>query len=393
MSADNSKPDANAFIARARNLLASPPSAYEAPAQEWSQLHFDAQSELGTDEADLFWEYMRHANTDACNVLMSYPEEERIYKDCWAYYMVSSGDWCAKNPGFGYSIIPSVSPRNLQWEPTSAPVVSSHLGLLRIPRGYLYTSTYNPHNSIDRYQLSRDMIVSETLVDRFTFNMIMGQEIEGFMKGSPAVAYYIDMLTFCNKLSEAQGLTPFYDIARYERSWGRYWRRSGRENGLPDFSEGEGWRLPTAFEWEYCARAGLTTGDRPNTALQENGGLAIIVEHDEGLLATTTRYAIARIAKNCWGFKWKHTVVPGPSGLVTHREALMDGYTPYWEGIQLETIDPIFVPTSIQMGSNGVLSHRRTTYGQADSSDSSRFNNNGYMTASDRAGFRILRRI
>ncbi|HUU28405.1 MAG TPA: SUMF1/EgtB/PvdO family nonheme iron enzyme, partial [archaeon] len=55
------------------------------------------------------------------------------------------------------------------------------------------------------------------------------------------VSWY-DAVTFCNKLSETEGLEPCYDLSTWEC----------------DFSK-NGYRLPTEAEWEYAARAGTST--------------------------------------------------------------------------------------------------------------------------------------
>jgi formylglycine-generating enzyme required for sulfatase activity len=64
-----------------------------------------------------------------------------------------------------------------------------------------------------------------------------------------------DAITFCNKLSEREGLRPYFRFGVF----GMGKQSSGFGYQLPTEVGGFGYRLPTEAEWEYACRAGGTT--------------------------------------------------------------------------------------------------------------------------------------
>ena len=71
-------------------------------------------------------------------------------------------------------------------------------------------------------------------------------------------ASWWDTLEYCNKLSKKYNLEPVYDLSQREEGILRINQLGGNSEypNMADFRKTEGFRLPTALEWEWFARGG-----------------------------------------------------------------------------------------------------------------------------------------
>jgi formylglycine-generating enzyme required for sulfatase activity len=103
-----------------------------------------------------------------------------------------------------------------------------------------------------RVRITRPSYLGVTEVTQGQYRAVTGQSPSQF-KGSDDLPVeqvsWDDAIAFCNKLSEAEGLKPYYRFG------------AGEQSG------GDGYRLPTEAEWEYACRAGnparYSFGDDP----------------------------------------------------------------------------------------------------------------------------------
>ena len=159
----------------------------------------------------------------------------------------------------GLSSVELTSSAQTQWDAHVASIEAEQRMLLRsnschemvqIPSGdFMMGALENDEDAFawekprHKVSLTRDFLIGKYQVTQALWESVMGSnpsEFKGANRPVECVSWF-DVVEFCNKLSEQEGLEPAYTI-------------NGRD--VTCSWNAKGYRIPTQAEWEYSARGG-----------------------------------------------------------------------------------------------------------------------------------------
>ena len=129
-------------------------------------------------------------------------------------------------------------------------------GLVRIPAGrFTMGSPASEEGRYDResqipVEITHDFLMAETPITQAQYAAVTGASPAFYAEHPDAARCPVETvnwygaLHYCNKLSELEGLTPFYQLDTKR---------------LVQVEGANGYRLPTEAQWEYAARAGASS--------------------------------------------------------------------------------------------------------------------------------------
>lgn len=131
--------------------------------------------------------------------------------------------------------------------------------------------------------LDYDFYIGKYEITHEKFEKIMGYN-PSFFKGEnlpvEQVTWY-DALFFCNKLSELEGLVPYYSIKEIKRN-----KESIVYANIQINKESKGYRLPTQIEWRYAAAGGNKSLDYKYSGSNNISDVAWYKENSGGKTST-----------------------------------------------------------------------------------------------------------
>ena len=186
-------------------------------------------------------------------------------------------------------------------------VAPNEMKLRRLPSGKFYMGS---HDS-DEYLRNNEHPQHRVSISHSTFMgvyPVTQKQFQDLMEFNPSMVVTYDLcpvdsvtwfsaLEFCNKMSEAESLPPYYELKAVRRRANNNAIESAKVNVLG----GDGYRLPTEAEWEYACRAGSVSPWCFGDQVLEVGNYAWY--YDNSQMET---HPVGRRKPNAWGLYDMH---------------------------------------------------------------------------------------